>query len=127
MKRFLFICLAMLFCTGIGAKEIKLVSPDKKLTAVISINRTVSVTVSDETKALFIIDSIGMDTDRGHISAMSNKAGKVRSVSVSNTVIPPIKEKRMAVDYVKEHRKVRKGDMIAVDMASGGGWIARIY
>jgi len=117
----------MLFCTGIGAKEIKLVSPDKKLTAVISINRTVSVTVSDETKALFIIDSIGMDTDRGHIPAMSNKAGKVRSVSVSNTVIPPIKEKRMAVDYVKEHRKVRKGDMIAVDMASGGRWIARIY
>ena len=32
-----------------------------------------------------------------------------------------------AVDYKKEiMRNVRKGDKITIDMASGGGWIARI-
>ena len=34
---------------------------------------------------------------------------------------------KMAVDYVKENKKVRKGDRVEADMASGGGWIARIY
>ena len=34
---------------------------------------------------------------------------------------------KIAVDYVKENRKVRKGDVIEADMASGGGWIAKIY
>lgn len=33
----------------------------------------------------------------------------------------------MANDYRKESRSVRKGDKIAVDMAPGGGWVARIY
>ena len=33
----------------------------------------------------------------------------------------------MAIDYVKEVRKVKKGDVIEADMASGGGWVARIY
>jgi alpha-glucosidase len=33
----------------------------------------------------------------------------------------------MAVDYVKESRKVRKGDVVEIDLAPGGGWIARIY
>jgi alpha-glucosidase len=33
----------------------------------------------------------------------------------------------MAVDYVKESRKVSKGDTVEIDMASGGGWIARIF
>ena len=34
---------------------------------------------------------------------------------------------KMAVDYVKEQRKIRKGDVIEADMAPGGGWIAHIY
>ena len=34
---------------------------------------------------------------------------------------------KMAVDYVKEIGNVRKGDHLEVNMASGGGWIARIY
>ena len=33
----------------------------------------------------------------------------------------------MAVDYVREVRQVKKGDVIEADMASGGGWVARIY
>lgn len=32
-----------------------------------------------------------------------------------------------AVDYKKEVRKVKKGDLIQLSMASGGGWVARIY
>ena len=34
---------------------------------------------------------------------------------------------KMAVDYVKEVVKVRKGDRVEADMAPGGGWVARIY
>ncbi len=32
-----------------------------------------------------------------------------------------------ANDYKKEIRKVKKGDRITVSLASGGGWVARIY
>jgi alpha-glucosidase len=32
-----------------------------------------------------------------------------------------------AEDYKKEHIKVKKGDQIKISMASGGGWVARIY
>ena len=32
-----------------------------------------------------------------------------------------------ANDYKKETRKVKKGDRITVSLASGGGWVARIY
>jgi alpha-glucosidase len=32
-----------------------------------------------------------------------------------------------ANDYKKEIKKVKKGDQITVSLASGGGWVARIY
>ena len=32
-----------------------------------------------------------------------------------------------AVDYIKEIRTIKKGDKIQINLASGGGWIAKIY
>jgi alpha-glucosidase len=86
-----------LFHTGIEAKEINLSSPDKKLEAVISVDRTVSVKVSDKAGELFYIDSIVMTTDRGHFPTVGDRLSKVRTKSVSGTVVPPVKEKQASI------------------------------
>ena len=31
-----------------------------------------------------------------------------------------------AIDYKKEHRAVRKGQTIRLNLAPGGGWVARL-
>ena len=42
-------------------------------------------------------------------------------------IVDGINANQRAIDYKKEKRSVRKGDRVIVDMASGGGWIAKIY
>ena len=87
----------ILFFARVEAKEVKLVSPDKKLNAMINIDSTVSLTVSDETRTLFSIDGISMDTDRGALPALNAKIRKTTFKSVSGEVAPAIKEKQALI------------------------------
>ena len=96
MRLFYFL-LFTLFCMGMEAKEIELFSPDKKLKTVVAVDQTVKITVFDQTKELFTIDSIGIKTGLGHLPAPGSKVRKVSTKSVSGTVIPVIKEKQAAI------------------------------
>ena len=98
--QFFLVLLCVILFTGASAKEVKLVSPDKKLTAVISVGQTVSVKVSDEVKELFSIEAIGMETDKGLLPAPGAKIGKVSTKSVSRTITPVIKEKQASIPEI---------------------------
>jgi len=100
MNRLFLIAFMTLFVAGVAAREIKLASPDKKISAVITVDQTVSVKVSDEIKELFAINEIGMETDQGLFPAKGAKIRKVGSKSVSGTVVPVIKEKQASIPEV---------------------------
>ena len=118
-SQWLLCLLTSLFSTGIAANEIELASPDMRLKAVVSVGQMVSVKVSDGTTVLFSIDSIGLDTDRGFIPATDSKSFKVRSQSVSKTVIPPIKEKQASIP--------EKYNEITIDYPKGYALQFRLY
>jgi len=98
MKNRIFILLLMaLFFTEIVAKEVKLVSPDKKLNALINADRTVSLKVFDDSGVLFSIDEISIDTDKGTFPAPNVKIRKTEQKTVSGEIVPPIKEKQASI------------------------------
>ena len=95
--KFIILLLIALFSTKTEAKEVKLLSPDKKLNAVIDAGRTVSVTVFDDASALFSIDEISIDTDKGTFPAPNATIRKTDRKTVSREIVPPVKEKQASI------------------------------
>ena len=105
--------------TGAAAKEIKLLSPDKKLNTVITVDQTVSLKLFDDTKELFSINEIGLDTDRGTLPVPNAKVRKTTSKAVSNEIIPPIKEKQASIS--------EKYNEVTVALSGGVSLQFRLY
>jgi len=126
-SKFLLLVLSILVPMAAVAREVKLESPDKRLTAVISIQETVSVTVSDAARELFSIENISLDTDRGLIPMPGAKVRGVTRASLRSTVIPVIKEKTAQIPEIYNSVNVAmQGGCVLVFRLYNDGFAYRI-
>ena len=93
MKKIVLSSLILFFCFKAISKDYRLVSPDERLSAEITVEENVSVTVSENGRFLFGLSGLSMEFEGENVGKDDIKVKKTKSSNVNETVIPVIREK----------------------------------
>ncbi len=87
-------------CLMATAAEVNILSPDKSLTLIVSVDNSVSFKLRSASGEIMAAKNIYMETDRGRIPAENVDIRNVKKTSVNKVVKPVIKEKRAEIPDV---------------------------
>ncbi len=99
-KIYLFIFLFCLSSIYVKASEIKVLSPDKKMTLSVLVDKGVSLKLLSGEKELMNATNIQLNTDKGFLPAPGSKVSNVKRATVNKVVKPEIKEKKAEIPEV---------------------------
>ena len=124
----IFILLLAWAGTSLSAKTHELYSPDKKIKVIIQVDRAVSYSVFCDGKEILSPSPISLTIERSGVLGKEPRLSGVKSRTVNDRIIPPVKEKRAVIaDRFNEAVLTFKGSYGLVFRAYDDGVAYRFF